>query len=92
MLEIGSDWKSYITYNIRADAVSLMMSSSWFGKVLGQFAQKRIPSIITKFEFKLPERYKGTFIEKWGKYKHFNRKNSEDDCLLGHCALYLEQW
>jgi hypothetical protein len=52
-----------------------------FEKVFGQFAHKYMPNVFTKFEFKLPEKYKGTFIENWGKYKHFNSKIPEDGSL-----------
>jgi hypothetical protein len=59
---------------------------SFSGRGFGQFAQKYMPDIVKKFEFKLPEKCKGTFIEKWGKYKHFNIKISEGGSLLGYCT------
>jgi hypothetical protein len=27
-----------------------------------------MPNVIPRMELKLPEKYKGTFIEKWGEY------------------------
>jgi len=41
---------------------------AWLGEISRQFVQKYRHNVIMRFEFKLPEKYKGTFIEKWSKY------------------------
>jgi hypothetical protein len=52
----------------------LNMGRLWLRNADRQYAQKYIRNVITKPEFKLPEKYKGTFIEKWGRYKQFDDK------------------
>jgi hypothetical protein len=40
---------------------------AWLGKIGRQFTQRYLPNGVMRYEFKFPERYRDTFIEKWGK-------------------------
>jgi hypothetical protein len=39
---------------------------AWWRKVGGELARKGVDNALRRLELKLPEKYKGTFIENWG--------------------------
>jgi hypothetical protein len=39
----------------------------WLKKFDGLFTPRYALNVLTRYEWKLPGKYKGTFIEKWGK-------------------------
>jgi hypothetical protein len=40
---------------------------AWIGKIGREFTQRYLLRIM-RYEFTFPEKYRGTFIEKWGRF------------------------